>query len=161
MIRKLFSVLIFLGFSTGMLSAQSFVKTTDLFARADDNNHMGQLRIVQDPGIDTLLSRYILMSKKTFNDNGYYGMDGFRIQIYNNSSRNAREESQKTNAEFISKFPSIKSHTLFAQPGYYKIRVGDFRTRVEATRLFLIISKVFPDSYIVPDVIEFPDLNIK
>lgn len=88
-------------------------------------------------------------------------MEGFRIQIYNSSNRNAREESSKVRADFISKFPDIISYPLFAEPGYYKIRVGDFRTKTEATILYLQISKVFPDSYIVPDIINFPDLNIK
>ena len=53
------------------------------------------------------------------------------------------------------------SYQIFADPGYFKIRVGDFRTRTEATKLFLIISREFPDAYIVPDIINFPDLNTK
>ncbi len=161
MIKRLFSTLIFLGFLTGLVSAQTFVQTTDLFQRSEENGHSGQLKIEQDPGIDTLISRYIMMNKKVYDDNGHYGMEGFRIQIYSNSNRNAREESSKVNADFISKFPTIKSYTLFAEPGYYKIRVGDFRTKTEATRLFITISKVFRDSYIVPDIINFPDLNNK
>ena len=88
-------------------------------------------------------------------------MEGYRIQIYSSSNRNAREESGKARAEFMSKFPDIVSYPLFAEPGYYKIRVGDFRTKTEATRLFLMISKVFPDAYIVPDIINFPDQNTK
>lgn len=88
-------------------------------------------------------------------------MEGFRIQIYMSSNRNAREESNKARAEFINKFPDIKSYIIYAEPGYFKTRVGDFRTRTEATKLFLKISKVFPDAYIVPDFIYFPDLNTK
>ena len=93
-------------------------------------------------------------------------MEGFRIQIYNSSNRNAREESGKVRAEFLNKFPEseypdIKSYTQFAQPGYYKIRVGNFRTKTEATKLFLLISKEFPNAYLVPDIINFPDLNKK
>ena len=52
----------------------------------------------------------------------------------------------------------IESYPLFADPGYFKIRVGDFRTKTDAVKLFLIISKKFPDSYIVSDIINFPDL---
>jgi hypothetical protein len=88
-------------------------------------------------------------------------MEGFRIQIYSSSNRNAREESNKAMAEFISKFPDIKPYSLYAEPGYFKIRAGDFRTKTEATRLYLIVSKEFPDAYLVPDFINFPDLNTK
>ena len=89
-------------------------------------------------------------------------MKGFRIQIYARNNRNAREESNKARSEFISKFPGIASYPTYENPGYFKIRVGDFRTKTEATKLFLIISKEFPDAYLVPNVyINFPDLNTK
>jgi hypothetical protein len=161
MIRKFFLFISFLGSFAGFGSAQSFVKITDIFHRSDDNSYTGSLKIIQDPAIDTLISRYILVNEKVFKDHGYYGMEGFRIQIYNSSKRNAREESNKARAEFISKFPDIISYPLYADPGYFKIRAGDFRTKTEATKLFLIVSKEFPDAYLVPDIINFPDLNIK
>jgi hypothetical protein len=161
MIRKLFLFLIILGFSTGFARAQSIVKTSELFLKADNNAIAGQLNVIQDQAVDTLISRYILTNRNLSQKNGYVGMAGYRIQIYNSSNRNAREESGKVKAEFISKFPDIRSYELFENPGYFKIRVGDFRTKTEATRLFLLISKEFPDAYMVPDYINFPDLNTK
>jgi hypothetical protein len=161
MVRNFLLSLILLGLSPGFALSQSFVRTSDLFKKTYDNSNVGQLNIQQDPAIDSLISRYILTNKKIFTDKGYYGMDGFRIQIYASSNRNAREESNKARAEFMNKFPDIVSYPLFQDPGYFKIRVGDFRTKTEATRLFLIISKEFPDAYIVPDIINFPDLNTK
>ena len=161
MIRSLYLIVVFLVLSSGNVSAQTFVKTADLFKRPDANTRTGQLNIIQDPALDTLINRYILMSKKVYREKNYYGMNGFRIQIYASSNRNAREESNKARADFISKFPDIISYNLYQDPGYFKIRVGDFRTRTEATKLFLMISKEFPDSYIVPDIINFPDLNKK
>jgi hypothetical protein len=161
MIRIFSFFLVILGFSAGSIAAQSFVKTSDLFLRSNDNFHSGQLKIIQDPAIDTLISRYILISKNVYRDNGRYGMEGFRIQIYSSSNRNAREESNKARAEFIGKFPDIVSYPLYAEPGYFKIRAGDFRTKTEATKLLLIIRREFPDAYLVPDIINFPDLNTK
>jgi hypothetical protein len=163
MFRSLLFSFLFPVIFTGSVLAQPFVKTTDLFKRPDINSRTGQLIISQDPAIDTLVSRYILMNKKVYyvKESNYYGMSGFRIQIYASSNRNAREESNKARADFINKFPDIVSYPLYQHPGYFKIRVGDFRSRTEATKLFLIISKEFPDSYIVPDIIHFPDLNTK
>jgi hypothetical protein len=159
--RQYFPVIFFFCISTGILSAQSIVRTSDLFQRDNQNKHLGELVINQGLSLDTLISRHILSSKNLFKVNNHYGMEGFRIQIYASNNRNAREESNKINAEFISKFPDIPSYQLFAEPGYYKIRVGDFRTKTEATRLFQIISKEFRDAYMVPDIINFPDLNNK
>jgi hypothetical protein len=160
MIRRLYFILIILGLSSIFAKAQSFVSTADLFQRTGDA-HAGKLNIIQDPSLDTLISRYILGKVRLYEKNRYYGMDGWRIQIYNGSSRNAREESGKVQAEFISRFPDISSYQLFADPGYFKIRVGDFRTKAEAAKLFLLISKQFPEAYFVPDFINFPDVNLK
>jgi hypothetical protein len=113
------------------------------------------------PVVFFLISRHIQANKNLFKVNNHYGMEGCRIQIYASSNRNAREESNKARAEFMSKFPDIVSYPLYAEPGYFKVRVGDFRTRTEAYKLFQLISKEFPGAYIVPDVINFPDLNIK
>jgi hypothetical protein len=165
MIRKLVLMMIVLGFSV-LARSQSVVSSSELFKRTDANSRTGKLNIIQDPAIDTLISRYILANKNMEERIGYSGMEGFRIQIYSSSSRNAKEESSKVNAEFLSRFPEseypdLKSYAQFAQPAYYKIRVGDFRTKTEATRLFLLISKVFPNAYLVPDIINFPELNKK
>jgi len=161
MIRNLFCFLIIFFFATGITAAQAFVRATDLFKRPDGDNRSGQLKIMQDPSIDTLITRYILINENIYRDNGRYGMEGFRIQIYSSSNRNAREESNKARAAFISKFPDIVSYPLYAEPGYFKVRAGDFRTKTEATKLFLLVSKDFPDAYLVPDIINFPDLNTK
>lgn len=161
MIRKLILFIILTVFAAGIGRAQTIVSTSDLFKRTDGNSHSGQLNIIQDPAVDTLISRYILGNKNLSQEPGKFGMAGFRIQIYASSNRNAREESNKVNADFISKFPDVNSYTLYANPGYFKIRVGDFRTKTEATKLFLIVSKAFPDAYLVPDYINFPELNTK
>jgi hypothetical protein len=161
MIRRLNFLLIIFAFSSGSAFAQSFVKTTDIFPDPDNNRNAGELHLMQDPAIDTLISRYILANVNMSKENGYYGMKGYRIQIYSSSNRNAREESNKARAEFMSKFPDIVSYPLYAEPGYFKVRVGDFRTKTEATKLFLLISREFPDAYLVPDLINFPDLNTK
>ena len=161
MIRKLSFILIVFGFSAMIVRSQSFESSSDLFKRTDGNSHTGKLNIIQDPALDTLINRYILANKIQEEKIGYSGMEGYRIQIYSSSERNAREESSKAQGDFMNKFKDIDSYQLFAEPGYWKIRVGNFRTRTEATRLFILISKVFPDAYIVPDIINFPELNKK
>jgi hypothetical protein len=159
MINRVFLILIFLGLSTWLSLAQSFISTSDLFTRTE--NKSGTLNLNQDQAIDTLINRYIYINQKVKDESGFYGMDGYRIQIYSSSNRNARKESDEANADFIEKFPDIISYPIYAKPGYFKIRAGDFRTKTEATKIFLMVSKEFPDAYLVPDIIHFPDLNTK
>ena len=140
-----------------ILTGQSSFRVTDLFQRTDNNSKAGQLNIVRNPEIDTLIRRHIVINKNLHSTYGYLGREGFRIQIYSSSNRNAREGSNKARADFINKFPDIVSYAQYAEPGYFKVRVGDFRTKTEATKLFLKISKEFPNAYIVPDIISFPE----
>jgi hypothetical protein len=146
-----------------IVRSQTIVSTSDLFKRYDTNQQAGRLNIIQDPALDTLLNRYILGFRNLEAKNGP-GMEGFRIQIYRKNVRNAREESNSIRALFMSRFPDLTTYQLYQDPGYFIIRVGDFRTKTEATRLFVLINreKEFKDAaYIVPDIINFPDKNTK
>jgi hypothetical protein len=161
MMRKLIFILVILGFSSLIVRSQSYYTTSDLFKSTDANIQSGRLNIYQDPALDTLIGRYIMENKNLEEKNGFTGIEGFRIQIYNSSDRNAKVESAKVRQEFMNQFPDVVSDLLFAEPAWYKVRVGNFRSRTEATRLFLIISKKFPNADLVPDIIKLPDLNIK
>lgn len=156
-----------LGLFSIIVRSQTVVTTAELFKSADFNSGTGQLNIIQDPALDTLLNRYILANRNLEEKNGgFTGVEGFRIQIYNSSERNAKVESGKVRQEFMNQFPEsqypeLVTYLIFAEPAYYKVRVGNFRSRTEATRLFLIISKKFPNSDLVPDIINLQDLNKK
>jgi hypothetical protein len=146
-----------------IVRSQTIVSTSDLFKRYDTSPQAGRLNIIQNPALDTLLNRYILGFRNLEAKNGP-GMEGFRIQIYRKNIRNAREESNSIRALFMSRFPDLTTYQLYQDPGYFIIRVGDFRTKTEATRLFVLINreKEFKDAaYIVPDIINFPDKNTK
>jgi len=161
MMRVTVLLVVLIIFATGKALSQTYIKTSDLFKRPESAAGTGKLNIVQNPSIDTLISRYILANKNIAAVHDGAGLEGFRIQIYNNAGRNAREESGKTRTTFLSKFPDVVSYQLFAEPGYWIIRVGDYRTKAEAKKYFMQINKAFPDAYIVPDFIKYPDLNKK
>jgi hypothetical protein len=145
------SVLIIIGNTS---EAQVFIKTSDLFPVNKPDSKAGELNIIQGKSADTLMSRYILANRFL---NG--GMPGFRIQIYRGSGRTAREESNKVRADFIGIYPDIASYAEYADPGWFLVRVGDFRTKMEGTKTLYLIRKKYPNAYIVPDVINFPDLK--
>jgi len=163
MIKRLFLVTALLGLFSIIVRSQTVVTTTELFKRTDSNQG-GQLNIIQDPALDTLMNRYILSNRNLEEKNNFIGIEGFRIQIYNSSERNAKTESGKVRQEFMNefpenKFPELVTYLIFAEPAYYKVRVGNFRSRTEATRLFLIVSKKFKNADLVPDIINLQDLN--
>ena len=137
-------------------NAQVFIRTSDLFPPKIPIAGAGELNIYQEPQVDTLMSRY-LMGNRMLNG----GMEGFRIQLYRSSNRTAREESNKVRAEFMIDFPDIPSYAEYEKPGYFLVRAGDYRTKLEAAKTLAMVKRKFPNAYMVPCIISFPDLNKK
>lgn len=152
MLRRAFLVISILIVAINSIDAQIFIKTTELFPVSKQNQKSGELNINQDPDADTLMSRYIHANRFL---NG--GMNGFRIQIYRGSGRTAREDANKVRADFLISFPEILSYIEYAQPGWFLVRVGDFRTKMEGAKTFNMIRKKYPNAYLVPCTINFPD----
>ncbi len=80
------------------------------------------------------------------------GVPGFRIRIYSESGIGAKEEQQRVRASFLSNFPEIDAYYDYDEP-YFKVYVGDCRTRSEALKLYDLIKKKFPNPILVEDYI--------
>jgi mRNA-degrading endonuclease RelE of RelBE toxin-antitoxin system len=119
-----------------------------------DSNQIeeGHLNISQDPRLDDLLQRHINYNQKKG------GINGYRIQIFFGSGRTARDDANETKAKFLSYFPDVKAHILYQSP-FYKVRVGDFRTKNETLKFYRRAQRRFPNAYIIQDIIEFPELD--
>lgn len=154
MFKRAFLVVSILIFTIHICDAQIFIKTSDLFPVNMPDSKAGELNIIQDQRADTLMSRYILSNRFLKG-----GMEGFRIQIFRNSTRTAREESNKVRADFMVIYPEITSYIDYAEPGWFLVRVGDFRTKMEGTKSLYTIRKKYPNAYFVKCIINFPDLK--
>jgi sporulation related protein len=80
------------------------------------------------------------------------GIPGYRIRIYSESGLGAKEEQQRVRASFLSLYPGLDAYNRYDEP-FFKIYVGDCRTRSEALKLQDIINKDFPNSIIREDYI--------
>ena len=109
----------------------------------------GYVTINQDPRVDSL----IMKQKQIYlNDNT---IDGFRIQIFMESGNDAVKHAEEVKAEFLQSFPDIPVYLVFGQP-YYRLRVGDFRSRLEADKNFIEINKLYSNSFITAERINLP-----
>lgn len=88
-------------------------------------------------------------------NSGKQSMPGYRIQIYFGSQRSKANELR---ARFNSRFPDMNAVVSYHQPNF-KVRTGDFRTRMEAQSKLEIIEKEFPGAFVVPDEIRLPPLK--
>lgn len=86
------------------------------------------------------------------------GVTGYRVHLYMDSGNRARLNTQREQAGFEEKYPDQASYIIYEEP-YFKLRAGDFRTRLDARRFLEKIREDYPSAYIVVDRINFPEMN--
>jgi hypothetical protein len=154
MVRKILLIIITTSLTAGFCNAQAFISTAELFSRPGSR---GSLNIDQSSSIDTLLSRYIISKKSIKTSDGNQAITGVRIQIYQSSVRAAREEANKVMLQFLNDYGDMKAYVQYQDPGWYKVRVGNYRNQTEAYKDLMMIRKQYPSAYAVQDKIPFPD----
>lgn len=82
-------------------------------------------------------------------------MPGYRVQIYFGG---VRQKAAEVKLDFAGKHPEIASYLTYLAPNF-KVRVGDFRTRLEAQGFLKSIEGQYPTSFIVQDEIKLPVLK--
>jgi len=85
---------------------------------------------------------------------GLESIEGFRIQIAAASGANSKNTIQRTHDEFSAHYPSIPAYITYAEP-YFRLRVGNFRTRLEAAAALEQVKASYPGAYIIKDEIKF------
>ena len=146
-------IFVFLSFVTKAQTNDSITGNSRYLISDLSALHEGEVTIHQDNRLDVLLSRFQKVNRSR------KGMWGYRIQIYFGSGRNAREDAYKAKANFLSEFSGIPAYVLYQTP-FYKVRVGDYRTKREAYILYTQIHRYFRDAYITPPgIIKLPPLN--
>ncbi|MBK8806262.1 MAG: SPOR domain-containing protein [Bacteroidales bacterium] len=127
--------------------------TTDLLYKLQEPvNGLGTISINQDTRVQYLLNKHIKINE------GSQTIKGWRIQIYNSSGKESKEQAKKVREKFLAKYPDVSAYLIY-QPPYFKIRIGDFRTKQEAFYLYKDISSMFPVLYYVSDEINFPAID--
>ncbi len=111
----------------------------------------GKVIIYQDVRLDTLIQRIY-----TANENSPK-IPGYRIQIYSGSNRTI---ANQVKAKFMVEYRGERAYLLYNQP-YFKVRVGNFRSKTEALKLYtaLLANENYKAVLIVSDEIDLPDLN--
>ncbi len=86
------------------------------------------------------------------------GMPGYRVHLYMDSGNRARLNTRKEQANFEDIYPDVNAYIVYEEP-YFKLRAGDFRTRVDARRFLEKIRSDYSAAYIVVDRINYPELD--
>lgn len=118
--------------------------------RAGAQTDSAGVTVNKDPRIDMLIKKQIDINEETTRDTRRTA-PGYRIQVINSNDRN---KVFAVKAKIYQLYPELKPYLMY-QPPFYKLKVGNFKTREEAEEYRKELSSQFPTGlYIVRDVIE-------
>ena len=80
---------------------------------------------------------------------------GYRVRIFFDNRQSARTESEETLKRFEAMYHDVRAYRTYANP-YFKVTVGDFRTKSEAMELLSRIKSRFPSAFVVKENISYP-----
>lgn len=120
----------------------------------------GTIQIYADPEINNLIG------KTNDNDDNnktttYVKMHGKRIQIFSgNDPKTSKNEALQKEQLIKSAFPTLRTSVTYTAP-FWRVRVGDFRTKEEADTFMRQIAQQYPDlakeMYIVSDEVRIAE----
>lgn len=110
----------------------------------------GILKVNKDPRIDDISKEL-----STPNDGISVKIRGYRVQII---ASNKKSTIDAERAKFLAAYPDVNTYTDYVQPNY-KLKVGDFKTKLEAQKLQYDLRLTFPSALVINDLIELPKIS--
>ena len=80
---------------------------------------------------------------------------GYRVRIFFDNKQNSRTASEAAMESFLRSYHGIPAYRSYQSP-FFKVTVGDFRTKSEAMVLLRSLKSRFPSAFIVKENIEYP-----
>lgn len=118
-----------------------------------ENGDAANVRVHQSQEIRLSLLKHI-------SSNYSRPIEGYRVRIFFDNKQTSRTASESTRQRFMEKYPEIPVYRSHVNP-YFKVTVGDFRSKSEAMQLLRRISGEFPTAFIVKEDINYPAVDRK
>ena len=120
-----------------------------LLEKGDRKN--GRADVRQSFDIANSFSKYV-------QSNGTRQIPGYRVRIYFDNSQSSRAESENILRSFRLLHHDIRAYRSYVNP-YFKVTVGDFRTRSEAMDFLEDIRSEFPSAFVVKEPVNYPVID--
>jgi len=148
--KQLFLVVLAI-FTSFVLQAQ-VINQTEMRTETTHPDILQNIDVEQDTRLADMLQWHIE------NNDLNKQLEGFRVEIFFSSDFDAREKALRKKIEFLKLFPNNTVHIKYISPNF-RVRVGDYRTKNEALKLYKEIKNNYPLAFIVSDNIDFPLLK--
>ena len=110
------------------------------------------MQVIQDDRIDTLLNIHIELNEQDPQ------IEGWRINIFFEAGNYSKRLAIEAKSEFVNKYANVPCYLIFQEP-YYKVRIGDYLSKMEAEKFLNEIEQDYPNAFVVQDDINFPSLD--
>lgn len=137
-------ILVFITISSLFVYSQDDGK--NIFNKLNESK-AGNIKVYQSPKVRLAMENHLVSIEKK------EGIDGYRVQIYSGNGKNASRETNRVRMQFISKYKKTKAHLEYKNP-YFRVKVGNYRTKSEALFFLSQIKEDYPGAYIVKDIID-------
>ena len=111
----------------------------------------GEVKVIKDERIEALVEKQAEVVPPATKPE----IDGYRIQLFFDSDKAAINDAR---AKFVAKFQEIDTYVEFSAPNFV-LKVGDFRTHLEAERVKAALEGEFPTSFVIKEKINLPRLE--
>ena len=103
----------------------------------------GKVTVTGDVDVGEMVARHVELNNRV------KSMPGFRVQIASFSGTNSKTSAFNLRDRFMLDYPSVQAYIIYDEPNF-KVKVGDFRTRLEAYAFLQEIKEVYK-GYIIKD----------
>ena len=122
----------------------------------------GSVRVFEDNAVKDVLGRRMAPPRPVYGsgDQQFVKMRGFKIQAFaGNNQRTSKNEANHKQGLISQAFPEHETVISFDSP-FWRLRVGNFKTRAEANEAMEAMREVFPafgrEMYVVVDEVRIP-----
>jgi len=142
--KSLICIIVLILAASGYTGAQT---SSNILADLQTESESGGIvKIVQNESITNVLLLHLEAQRKSNQKNGY------RICIFADSGQEANRKAENVRSVFMSMYRDIRPYKTFNSP-FYRVYVGDYKTKSKAMKFLKTLERNFPNAYIVYDVI--------
>lgn len=132
LMKKIFLLTAVLCLTAFMAQAQNYYST---------NRSKGHVEIKGDVAVTQLVQKHVELNERVRT------IPGYRIQVASLSGTSSKNRAFDMKERIRNNYPGVEAYVVFDEPNF-KVKVGDFRTRLEAYVFLQRIKNEFPGTII-------------
>jgi len=143
----LISVVLLIGLTS---ISQNTIDSSFIYSPAQKSTDTaGEVVLIQDYKIESLLEKKLAVNEAR------PAQFGYRIQIISVTGANSRDKVNVEKAKILMDYKDVRVYVVYNAP-YFKVRLGDFRTKLNAVQFLNTISDKYPQAFVVKDKVNIP-----